>query len=99
VASVDDRHHLPAVPDRAAQPAAAGEAQVRFKVVSITGWAITPSSGTTSRKPTTFWYVLDSANCFHIVREFHQWGNQHGSREEPEGEARAFAAALEEAYP
>lgn len=74
---------------------------MRFKVVSIGGWTINQGShGASGRKhPIAAWYVLDTANCHYIVREYRRkWANRYG-RAIPETEARAYAAELEENYP
>jgi hypothetical protein len=72
----------------------------RFRVGSVTGWLInqrTPSrAGDSRRTPTVIWYVADSADCFHTVREFRAWG---GKNAEPEQAARAFADQLNREYP
>lgn len=73
----------------------------RFKVTSIGGWTITQRAhGASGWKQTAAaWYVLDTANCSHIVREFRaRWVNQHSSSA-AEAEAREFAAQLESDYP
>jgi len=73
----------------------------RFRVGSVTGWKIDPNTRATDSRhiPATFWYVTDSADCFHVVREFRAWGNQHGRREPPEQQARAYAKRLNREYP
>lgn len=74
---------------------------MRFRVVSVTGHTIKQNfggSGSSGRKPRSIWYVLDSADCFHIVREFRYWSNGRDVSA-PEDEARAYAAELEAAYP
>jgi hypothetical protein len=73
----------------------------RFKVARVTGWTITQRAhGASGGKQTAAaWYVLDTANCFHIVREFRaRWVNQYSSGA-AEAEARLFAAELESDYP
>lgn len=73
----------------------------RFRVTSISGWTINQHSHGASgaKRPVAAWYVLDSANCFHIVREYRAvWANVHG-RAKPETDARAYAAELERDYP
>ena len=73
----------------------------RFRVTSISGWGVGQGGhGASGRKQThTAWQVLDSANCFHIVREFRLEGNQHRRGGNPETAARAFAEQLEQEYP
>jgi hypothetical protein len=73
----------------------------RFRVVSIGGWTINQGAhGASGAKyPVEAWYVLDSACCYRVVREFRAvWRNKHG-RATPERDARAFAAQLESDYP
>ena len=73
----------------------------RFRVVSIGGWSINQGShGASGRKhPIAAWYVLDSANCFHIVREYRRaWRERYG-RAIPQQQAREDAAELERGYP
>lgn len=73
----------------------------RFKVVSIGGWTINQGAhGASGAKyPVAAWYVLDTANCHHVVREFRRvWANSYG-RAIPERDARTYAAELEREYP
>jgi hypothetical protein len=70
----------------------------RFKVTSIEGWSISAAAASGTKRPAPAWYVLDSANCFGIVREFRSAGNQW-NRGTPEADARAYAAELERDYP
>ena len=73
----------------------------RFKVTCISGWGVRQGGhGASGRKQTaTAWQVLDSANCFQIVREFRLEGNQHRRGDDPESAARTLAAELEAMYP
>lgn len=69
----------------------------RFKVASVTGYNIgrQPSNGgNTARRPTSIWYVLDSADCYRIVSEHWNKGGR-GYSIDGEQEARQRAAELE----
>ena len=74
---------------------------MRFKVTSIGGWTISQAShgGTGPKQSPAVWYVLDSANSHHIVREFRRIPANYYARAAPEREAREFAAQLERDYP
>lgn len=76
----------------------------RFRVGSVTGWKIDQRSpkraGDSRHTPTTFWYVTDSADCFHVVREFRNANNgKPGGRVDAETEARKYAKRLNREYP
>jgi hypothetical protein len=76
----------------------------RFTAGSVTGWLINQASpkraGDSRHTPTTIWYVHDSADCFHTVREFRNSNNgKAGGRVDAETEARKLAARLNRDYP
>jgi hypothetical protein len=73
----------------------------RFRVVSVSGWNINSQAapGNGHKTPATIWYVLDSANCHRIEREFRRQGNRGWRITDPEASARAYAAELEQRYP
>ena len=74
----------------------------RFTVGSVTGWKIRQEGRASGqrRTPTTFWYVHDSANCFHTMGEFINGNNgKPGGRIDAETEARKLAAKLNREYP
>jgi hypothetical protein len=76
----------------------------RFRAGSVTGWKIDQANpkraGDSRHTPATFWYVTDSADCFHVVREFHNsFNGKAGGRVDAETEARKLAAKLNREYP
>lgn len=69
----------------------------RFRVATVTGWPITKSTlngGPRYQrpKPSTLYYVLDSAYCFRPVGEFNDRGKS------AEVKARALADRLNEEH-
>lgn len=77
-------------------------ADVRFTVGSVTGWPITQATLNDGRavrhKPTTLWYVHDSAYGYRVVATFHargRWVDEAGEQKlTPQQAAEAHAAKL-----
>lgn len=61
----------------------------RFRVISVTGYAITPGTHGVEGKLVVRWSVLDAAVCFREVTQVKMYG------ERGEQAARKLAAALE----